>query len=72
VVTAADTGKPLPGVFLDIQADGPNGNFYGEALTDEQGRYWMAGPAGLRANGQNLGWLLLTSPKRQRGKDFLR
>jgi hypothetical protein len=39
VVTAADTGKPLPGVFLDIAANGPNGRFYGEALTDDQGRY---------------------------------
>src|SRR5262249_43283738 len=47
VVTAADTGKPLPGVFLDIEADGPKGRFYGEALTDEQGRYRMPGPAGL-------------------------
>ena len=47
VVTAADTGKPLPGVFLDIQADSPHGNFYGEARTDEQGRYRMPGPAGL-------------------------
>jgi RNA polymerase sigma factor (sigma-70 family) len=47
VVTAADTGKPLPGVFLDIQADAPNGLFFGEARTDEQGRYRMPGPAGL-------------------------
>jgi RNA polymerase sigma factor (sigma-70 family) len=47
VVTAADTGKPLPGVFLDIQADAPNGLFFGEARTDEQGRYQMPGPAGL-------------------------
>jgi RNA polymerase sigma factor (sigma-70 family) len=48
VVTAADTGKPLPGVFLEIQADAPNGLFFGEARTDEQGRYRMPGPAGLR------------------------
>jgi RNA polymerase sigma factor (sigma-70 family) len=47
VVTAADTGKPLPGVFLDIQADAPNGLFFGEARTDEKGRYQMPGPAGL-------------------------
>jgi RNA polymerase sigma factor (sigma-70 family) len=47
VVTAADTGKPLPGVFLDVQANAPNGLFFGEALTDEQGRYRMPGPAGL-------------------------
>jgi RNA polymerase sigma factor (sigma-70 family) len=47
VVTAADTGKPLPGVFLDVQANAANGNFYGEALTDEHGRYRMPGPAGL-------------------------
>jgi RNA polymerase sigma factor (sigma-70 family) len=47
VVTAADTGKALPGVFLDIQADSPNGLFFGEARTDEQGRYRMPGPAGL-------------------------
>jgi hypothetical protein len=47
VVTAADTGKPLPGVFLDIQADGPHGNFYGEAQTDEEGRYRMPGPTRL-------------------------
>jgi RNA polymerase sigma factor (sigma-70 family) len=46
VVTAADTGKPLPGVFLDIQAGRLNA-FYGEARTDEQGRYRMPGPAGL-------------------------
>jgi RNA polymerase sigma factor (sigma-70 family) len=45
VVTAADTGKPLPSVFLDIQA-GLLGAFYGEARTDEQGRYRMPGPAG--------------------------
>ncbi len=46
VVTAADTGKPLPGVFLNIQAGSLNA-FYGEAQTDEQGRYRMPGPAGL-------------------------
>jgi hypothetical protein len=46
VVTAADTGKPLPGVFLDIQAGFLNA-FYGEARTDGQGRYRMPGPAGL-------------------------
>jgi RNA polymerase sigma factor (sigma-70 family) len=45
-VTAADTGKPLPGVFLDVQAGTLNA-FYGEARTDEQGRYRMPGPAGL-------------------------
>jgi RNA polymerase sigma factor (sigma-70 family) len=47
VVTAADTGKPLPGVFLDIQA-GTLSAFFGEARTDEQGRYRMPGPAGLK------------------------
>jgi hypothetical protein len=47
VVTAADTGKPLPGVFLDIQAGALNG-FFGEVRTDEHGRYRMPGPSGLR------------------------
>jgi RNA polymerase sigma factor (sigma-70 family) len=46
VVTAADTGKPLPGVFLDVQAGRLNA-FFGEARTDGQGRYWVPGPAGL-------------------------
>jgi RNA polymerase sigma factor (sigma-70 family) len=47
VVTAADTGKPLPGVFLDIQAGALNA-FFAEARTDEHGRYRMPGPSGLR------------------------
>ena len=34
MVTAADTGKPVPGVFLDVQA-GALSAFHGEARTDE-------------------------------------
>jgi isopenicillin-N N-acyltransferase-like protein len=48
VVTAADTGKPLAGVFVKVYAMGRGGGDSINARTDQTGRYHVSGEAGDR------------------------
>lgn len=45
VVTAADTGKPLPGVVVEVIPWGPHGGQIFTTRTDAQGRYRVSGHA---------------------------
>jgi RNA polymerase sigma factor (sigma-70 family) len=64
VVTAADTGKPMPGVVVEVIPWGPHGGMPFEGRTDAQGRYRVSGHA---ATSNFLGYWIAAYPPADSG-----